>query len=249
MELSRDSEPAVGPAAYAMEAEGITKSYGHLRALRGVSFQVPKGEFVTLFGKNGAGKTTFLKIAATLARPSGGRLRIHGVDIQDEPERIRRQIGFLSHSTSVYRDLTPLENLRFFSRLYGVGHTDEHINALIERIGLGRRKNDPVRAFSRGLHQRVGLARVMLHDPALLLLDEPYTGLDASAVEILNRMLDEVVAGGRTVILTTHDLELGLRASTKIHIIDRGKIVYSAARSDPGVREAYARHIRVGATK
>ncbi len=235
--------------AYAMEAEGLTKTYGHFRALRGVSFQVPKGAFVTLFGKNGAGKTTFLKIAATLARPSGGRLRIHGVDIQDEPERVRRQIGFLSHSTSVYRDLTPLENLRFFSRLYGVGHTDEHIHALIERIGLGRRKNDPVRAFSRGLHQRVGLARVMLHDPALLLLDEPYTGLDASAVEILNRMLDEVVAGGRTVILTTHDLELGLRASTNIHIIDRGKIVYSAARSDPGVRDAYARYIRVGATK
>jgi heme exporter protein A len=231
----------------ALEAEGITKAYGHFRALRGVSFDVPKGEFVALFGKNGAGKTTFLKIAATLARPSTGRLRIEGLDINEEPERARKQIGFLSHSTSVYRDLTPIENLRFFSRLYGLKHSEDYILALIKRVGLERRKNDPVRAFSRGLHQRVGLARVMLHQPALLLLDEPYTGLDASAVEILNGMLDEIVADGRTVILTTHDMELGLRAATTVHIIDRGRIVYSAPRSDPGVREAYARHIRAGA--
>ena len=232
---------------FALAAEGITKAYGHFRALRGVSFEVPKGEFVTLFGKNGAGKTTFLKIASTLARPSAGQLQILGVDVNDEPEMVRRQIGFLSHSTSVYRDLTPVENLRFFSRLYGINHSDDQIYELIERVGLGRRKNDPVRAFSRGLHQRVGLASVMLHEPALLLLDEPYTGLDASAVEILNRMLDEVVAAGRTVILTTHDLELGLRASTTIHIMDRGRIVYSSAKTDPGIRDAYARYIRVGA--
>ena len=154
---------------FALAAEGITKAYGHFRALRGVSFEVPKGEFVTLFGKNGAGKTTFLKIASTLARPSAGQLQILGVDVNDEPEMVRRQIGFLSHSTSVYRDLTPVENLRFFSRLYGINHSDDQIYELIERVGLGRRKNDPVRAFSRGLHQRVGLARVMLHEPALLL--------------------------------------------------------------------------------
>ena len=232
---------------YALEAEQITKTYGYFPALRGVSLQVPAGAFVTLFGRNGAGKTTFLKVAATLARPSGGNLRIHGFDIREDPEEARRRLGFLSHNTYVYRDLSPKENLRFFSRLYGLGGGERHLDDLLERVGLARRKNDAVRSFSRGLGQRVGLARVMLHAPSLLLLDEPYTGLDAHAVEILNTMLDEAVAEGRTVLMTTHDLDLGLRGSTEVHIIDRGRIVYSGGARDASTREAYDRFIRTGA--
>ncbi len=232
---------------FALEAEQITKKYGHFPALRGVSLRVPAGAFVTLFGRNGAGKTTFLKVAATLARPSGGNLRIHGFDILEDPEEARRRLGFLSHNTYVYRDLSPKENLRFFSRLYGVDGGEDHLDNLLERVGLARRKNDPVRSFSRGLQQRVGLARVMLHTPSLLMLDEPYTGLDAHAVEILNTMLDEAVAKGRTVLMTTHDLDRGLRASTEVHIIERGRIVYSGSSRDASVREAYDRYIRTGA--
>lgn len=232
---------------YALEAKEITKTYGYFPALRGVSLQVPEGGFVTLFGRNGAGKTTFLKVAATLSRPSSGDLRIHGFDIQEDPEEARRSLGFLSHNTYVYRDLSPKENLRFFSQLYGIDRGEVYLDKLLERVGLARRKNDPVRSFSRGLAQRVGLARVMLHSPSLLMLDEPYTGLDANAVEILNIMLDEAVAEGRTVLMSTHDLDLGLRASTEVHIIDRGRIVYSGSAQNASTGEAYDRLIRKGA--
>ena len=228
----------------AVEAKGIRKTYGHFPALRKVDLNVPQGLSVTLFGRNGAGKTTFLKIAATLAKPSNGSLSICGADIEKEPEEARRSIGLLSHNTYVYRDLTPRENLAFFSKLYGLDQTQDEIDGLIERVGLGRRRNDPVRSFSRGLLQRAGIARVMLHNPRVLLLDEPYTGLDANAVEILNRMLDEAVGEGRTVLLTTHDLELGLRGANHVHIIDRGTIVHSGEAADPGVREAYERYVR-----
>ena len=165
-------------SALALESQDIQKKFGHFSALGGVTVQIPRGEFVTLFGRNGAGKTTFLKIAATLMRPTHGTLHIEGIDIRKEPERARQHIGFLSHNTFVYRDLSAIENLRFFCRLYGVDGSDDRLLALLERVGLRRRANDAVRAFSRGLQQRMGIARVLLHDPSLILLDEPYTGLD-----------------------------------------------------------------------
>ena len=228
----------------AIHAKGIAKRYGHFPALRNVSIDLPAGSFLTLFGRNGAGKTTFLKVASTLARPSSGQLRINGFDVSEAPEETRRQIGLLSHNTYVYRDLSPLENLRFFGRLYSLDSSDPQFRSLLERVGLERRMNDPVRTFSRGLLQRVGLARVMLHKPSVLLLDEPYTGLDANAVEILNGLLDEAVAEGRTVVLTTHDLEIGLRAATRVDIMDRGTIVYSGGPDDDRTRDAYTRYIR-----
>ena len=231
---------------FALESEDIRKTFGHFTALAGVTLNVERGEFLALFGRNGAGKTTFLKVAATLVHHTHGKLRVEGVDISEEPEKARRQIGFLSHNTYLYRDLTPVENLRFFARLYGLKNPDQRIVSLLDRVGLQRRASDPVRGFSRGLHQRLGIARVVLHDPSLILLDEPYTGLDANAVEILNRMLDEASAAGKTIILTTHDLDQGLRGATRAAIIDRGKIVFTAAAKDPAVRDAYATYIRVG---
>ncbi|HLQ76686.1 MAG TPA: ABC transporter ATP-binding protein, partial [Terriglobia bacterium] len=160
-----------------------------------------------------------------------------------------RQIGFLSHNTFIYRDLSALQNLKFFCRLYGVDDSNDRLLGLLERVGLWRRANDTVRSFSRGLQQRVGIARVLLHDPSLILLDEPYTGLDAQATVMLNEVLDEIVKSGRTVILTTHDLEQGLRAATRALIIDRGKVVLSSRAGDPEVREAYSRHIMNGAAR
>ena len=233
-------------AAFALESEDIRKTFGHFTALGGVTLRVKRGEFLALFGRNGAGKTTFLKIAATLVRHTSGKLRIEGIDIREEPENARRHIGFLSHYTYLYRDLTPIENLRFFARLYGMPDSDERIESLLDRVGLRHRASDPVRAFSRGLHQRLGIARVMLHDPSVILLDEPYTGLDANAVEILNQILDQAATLGRTIILTTHDLEQGLRGATRAAIIDRGKIVFEGNSKDHAVRDAYAAYIRVG---
>lgn len=232
----------------ALESEDIRKTFGYFTALGGVTLKVKRGEFLALFGRNGAGKTTFLKIAATLVKPTHGRLRIEGIDVREEPEEARRRIGFLSHNTYLYRDLTPIENLRFFGRLYDVQDLDERIHSLIDRVGLQRRASDPVRSFSRGLHQRLGLARVMLHDPSLILLDEPYTGLDANAVDTLNQMLDEAISAGKTIILTTHDLEQGLRAASRAIIIDRGKIVFTGDARDPATRDAYRQYIRVGVT-
>jgi len=234
---------------FALASQDIEKKFGHFTALGGVTLEVPKGEFVTLFGRNGAGKTTFLKIAATLMRPTHGSFWIEGIDIRKEPEKARRNIGFLSHNTFIYRDLSAIENLRFFCRLYGADSSDERLLGLLERFGLRRRANDTVRNFSRGLQQRVGIARVLLHDPQLILLDEPYTGLDAQAVAMLNETLDEIVKAGRTVILTTHDLEQGLRAASRVLIMDRGKIVLSAEARDPAIRETYDRLILSGARR
>jgi len=171
----------------ALESNDVRKTFGHFTALAGITLNVERGEFVALFGRNGAGKTTFLKIAATLVRHTHGKLKIEGLDIGEKPEQARRHIGFLSHNTYLYRDLNPTENLRFFARLYGLKDSDKRIDSLIDRVGLRRRASDPVRAFSRGLHQRLGIARVMLHEPSLILLDEPYTGLDAHAVDVSTR--------------------------------------------------------------
>src|SRR6266571_4634597 len=237
------------PDTFALESEDVRKTFGHFVALAGVTLSVRRGEFLALFGRNGAGKTTFLKIAATLVRHSQGKLRVEGIDTREEPERARRHIGFLSHNTYLYRDLNPVENLRFFSRLYGMPDSEERILALLDRVGLRRRASDPVRAFSRGLHQRLGIARVMLHDPSIILLDEPYTGLEANAVDVLNEMLDEACRVGRTIIITTHDLEQWLRGASRAVIIDRGKIVFSAGAKDPSIREAYASYIRAGVTR
>jgi heme exporter protein A len=233
----------------ALESHDIQKKFGHFTALGGVTLQIPRGEFVTLFGRNGAGKTTFLKIAATLMRPTHGSLQIEGIDIRREPGQARRHIGFLSHNTFAYRDLSAIENLRFFCRLYGVDGSRERLMDLLERVGLRRRANDNVRSFSRGLQQRVGIARVLLHDPSLILLDEPYTGLDGQAVAMLNGVLDEIVAAGRTVILTTHDLEQGLRAATRAMVMDRGKIVVAGGARDPAIRDAYSRFILEGTAR
>jgi heme exporter protein A len=231
----------------ALESQNIRKTYGHFTALASISLRIQPGEFVTLFGRNGAGKTTFLKVAATLVRPTQGRLRIQGIDVAENSQDARRHIGFLSHNTYVYRDLTPLENLKFFARLYGVDDSNDRLERLLDRVGLRRRMNDPVRAFSRGLNQRVGIARVMLHEPSVILLDEPYTGLDANAVEILNGMLDEAHAKGKTIIVTTHDLEHGLRAASRAVIIDRGKVVFDGQPQGAEVRDAYSQFVRMEA--
>lgn len=237
------------PETLALESRDIEKKFGYSFAVRNISLQVKRGEFVALFGRNGAGKTTFLKIAATLMRPTKGTLSIEGFDVGKEPEEARRRIGFLSHNTFVYRDLSALDNLKFFCRLYGVDDSDDRLLGLLDRVGLRKRAGDSVRAFSRGLQQRVGIARTLLHDPALILLDEPYTGLDANASQTLNELLDNAVAAGKTVILTTHDVDQGLRGASRAVIVDRGTVVHDGKASDPAAREAYARYIERGESR
>ena len=229
-----------------IEVRGLTKSFGHQRALRGVDLDLAEGQFLTLFGPNGAGKTTFINVLSTLSKPTSGRVRVNGVDLRAEAADLRRHIGLVSHHTLLYDDLTPDENLRFYGRMYDVPHLPGRIDAVLEWVGLDHRRHDPVRTFSRGMQQRLSIARAILHDPAVMLLDEPYTGLDQHAAEMLRQVLQTIATEGRTVLMTTHNLERGLEMSDRVAILVKGRIVYHAGRDEVDVsrfRETYNRHV------
>jgi heme exporter protein A len=209
-----------------IRVENLVKSFGPRTALAGVGFAVTAGEFVTLVGPNGAGKTTLLRILATLTRPTSGTLRIAGLDPTKSGDDVRRQIGFLSHRTLLYNDLTAEQNLRFYAQMYDLGGDAARIDDLLERVGLTGRRHDLVRTFSRGMQQRLSVARAVLHGPRLLLLDEPYTGLDPNAAQVLTELLTGLAGEGCTVLLTTHNLERGLAAGQRAMVLARGRLVY-----------------------
>lgn len=217
--------------APAIEVHKVTKAFGHHVALRGVDLTVMEGEFLTLFGPNGAGKTTLIRIAASLARPTAGTVRIQGNDLSKAATSLRRNIGLISHNPLLYGDLTPDENLRFFARMYDLPAGDGRIDSVLEQVGLAARRRDPVRTFSRGMVQRLTIARAILHDPAIMLLDEPYTGLDLQAADMLRLVLQDLAASNRTVVLTTHNLEQGLEMCDRAAILNRGKVVWEGVRA------------------
>jgi len=208
----------------------LTKSFGPRAALAGVNLHVEPGEFVALVGPNGAGKTTLLRILATLTRPTSGTVRIAGLDPNRTGEEVRRRIGFLSHRTLLYDDLTAEQNLRFYARMYELDDGPTRITDLLEQVGLTARRNDLVRTLSRGMQQRLAVARAMLHRPQVLLLDEPYTGLDPNAAQVLTNLLTRLAGEGRTVLLTTHNLERGLALGSRVIVLARGRLVYDERR-------------------
>lgn len=224
-----------------LTATNIGKLYGLRPILRGVSFNVARGEFVAVLGANGAGKTTLLRILATLARPNSGALVISGIDALKHPERARALIGMVSHQSLIYPDLTARENLEFYGRLYGVydfrrptfdsgnpqstiQHPTSNIENALRRVNLWNRRDDFARTFSRGMIQRLTIARAILGDPPLLLLDEPFTGLDQTSAANLSALLRETVLGERAVLMTTHELSRGLEGVTRALVIKGGKI-------------------------
>ena len=200
-----------------MELEGLTRRYGDREALADLSLTLEEGRTLVVFGPNGAGKTTLLRVLATLLRPHGGTARILGKSLPGEGWAVRGRVGFLGHAPLLYRDLTARENLRFHARLHDV--PPRRVDELLTRVGLGLRADDPVHTYSRGMVQRAAVARAVLHDPALLLLDEPKANLDPSATELIDELVGP--GSGRTRIVTGHDpvgglaeadLVLGLRA-------------------------------------
>ncbi len=207
-------------------ATDLSKFYGLRPVLRNVSLAVAQGEFVAILGPNGAGKTTLLRVLATLVRPDGGKLSIGGADVLQHPQQARAQIGMVSHQPLVYPDLTAFENLTFYARMYGVGRKDEQalVTGVLERVDLLRRAQEPVRAFSRGMLQRLAIGRAILHDPALLLLDEPYTGLDQASANRLNALLRELAVAGRAVVMTTHEYNRGLEGVTRAIYLKAGQV-------------------------
>jgi heme exporter protein A len=180
---------------------------------------------VALLGANGAGKTTLLRILATLARPTAGHLTIGGLPLPEQAGAVRRHLGYVGHQTFLYDELTIRENLTFYGRLYRVAALPDRITAVLGQVGLAERADDRVRALSRGLQQRASLTRAILHDPPILLLDEPDTGLDVSADHVLRSLFADDRGRPRTVILTTHNLERALALTDRVVVLDRGRIV------------------------
>lgn len=210
----------------ALALQNVTKSFGPIRALGGVTLSVGRGETLAVFGPNGAGKTTLLKIAATLMRPSSGRMLLFGGDPGQTPA-LRRLIGLVSHHSYLYPGLTARENLLFTARLYGLPDAPARAAAMLDAVGLARRGDDLVRTFSRGMTQRLSIARALVHDPEILLLDEPYTGLDRTSASAFTELL-RAMRGERTVVLTTHSIEQGVALSDRVVILVDGTVAYEA---------------------
>ena len=209
----------------------LIKRFGLKTVLRGLDFEVEQGEFVALLGPNGAGKTTFLRILASLSRPSMGGVNIAGYRLPDQAAAVRRRIGVVSHLPLLYGDLTAEENLRFYGRMYGVRDLQERVREVLDLVGLTTRRRDLVRTFSRGMQQRLAIGRAVLHDPDVVLFDEPHTGLDQDASVMLDTVLREVAARGRTVVMTSHDLAKTADLASRFDVISRG-VISASVRSD-----------------
>jgi len=210
-----------------VRAEGLLRSFAGTPVLAGVDLVVHAGESVVLLGPNGAGKTTLLRVLALLLRPGGGRLALFGVDAAAAPPALRRRIGYVGHESLCYPDLTAAENLAFYARLFGVPDAAARIRELLVWAGLEPHARRPVRAYSRGMTQRLAVARALLHGPDLLLLDEPFTGLDAEAVAALQRVLVILREAGHAIVLTTHDLERAAPVATRLAILHQGRIAWA----------------------
>jgi heme exporter protein A len=232
-----------------IEIRGLAKQYGLNAVLRGVDLHVRAGEFVTLVGANGAGKTTLIRIVATLLRPTAGEVRVGGWPLPQRAARVRRHIGIVSHQPMLYGDMTAAENLSFFTRLYRLENAEERVADALRTVGLAARQRDPVRTFSRGMYQRLTLARATLHEPDVLLMDEPYTGLDQEASALLDDLLREQVSRNRTILMITHDLVHGLNLSDRIAILNRGRIAADVSRESMSPAEFLDLYARVTRTE
>jgi heme ABC exporter ATP-binding subunit CcmA len=221
----------------------LVKRFGVKPVLKGLDFSVEAGEFVALIGPNGAGKTTFLRILASLSRPTLGSVSIAGYSLPGQAASIRHKLGVVSHLPLLYGDLTAEENLQFYGRMYDVQNSGQRIAEVLKMVDLTDRRRDLVRTFSRGMQQRLAIGRAVLHDPEVMLFDEPHTGLDQDACQMLDEVLLNVAASGRTVVMTSHDLVRVADLASRIDILSRGVITASILRSamDPNNLLAYYR--------
>ncbi|MDQ6664500.1 MAG: heme ABC exporter ATP-binding protein CcmA [Acidobacteriota bacterium] len=221
----------------AVEVAGVWKFFGDYPALREIELRIPAGSCVALIGRNGAGKTTLLRILGGLSRAAKGAVTVGGIDPREPGAR--RRIGFIGHGISVYDELSAIENLHLFARLYGLPDPSQAAGQWIERVGLTRVKDGLVREFSRGMRQRLAVARAFVHDPSVLLLDEPFTSLDDRAIALLQKLIHQARADGRSVIMSTHQLREALELASHVALLERGRLLYYGVRTaemaaDPG---------------
>ncbi|MHC4775738.1 MAG: ABC transporter ATP-binding protein [Planctomycetota bacterium] len=222
------TEPAVefiADGARAVQVAGLVKTIDDKRVLADITFDVPRGAYVALLGANGAGKSTLLKILATLIPATNGKLALFGETLKREAAGLRARIGLIGHGTMLYRDLSARENLTFFGRLYDLPDAAGRADELLAYVGLAGRADDPVKTFSRGMAQRVSIARALVHDPDLLLADEPFAGLDAPSRRMLEEMLGRLHGEGRTIVLASHDLTQALRLAGRSLVLRQGRLV------------------------
>jgi heme ABC exporter ATP-binding subunit CcmA len=227
----------------AVGVEGVWKFYGDYPALRNVNLEAEPGACLALIGRNGAGKTTLLRTIAGFSRPGKGKISIFGDSPRDTSARLK--MGYIGHGISVYDELSALENLMLYGKLYALPDPKKSALAWLERTGLERVKDGLVREFSRGMRQRLAVARAFLHDPQVLLLDEPFTALDDRAIEVLQRLLSEALTEGKTIVMSTHQLREALALATHVALLNRGQVAFHGPCtpemvSDPGW--VYARY-------
>lgn len=215
----------------ALEVEGLTRIFGPRKALDGVSFELPQGAFLSIFGPNGAGKTTLLRTLTTLQNPSSGSAKVLGLDVVKEAVALRSRIGLISHNSLLYPDLSAEENLLFFAEMYGIDEPASRVNELLDSVELLHRRFDLVRTFSRGMLQRLSIARALLHRPDVLFLDEPYSGLDPHAMDILDQLIAQV-RGEHTFVMVSHDLVKGLELCSHALILAKGRVVRFDEKAD-----------------
>lgn len=211
-----------------IEVEGLTKIYGFLPVLKSIDLTITRGEYIALLGPNGSGKSTLLRLLSGLSKSTQGTIRIGGWDIPQEAMAVRSQIGMVSHKPLLYENLTAYENLNFFGKLYNIpsAERDTRINTLLIQVGLNKRATSLVRTFSRGMQQRLSIARALLNKPDVLFFDEPYTGLDQDAGDMLEDLLKTAHSENRTVVMTTHQLNRASNLASRAVILSRGKIAY-----------------------
>jgi len=215
-----------------INVKSVSKAFDTRNVLRDIAIDIGTGQAVLICGINGAGKTTLLRIIAGLLQPDIGSVKLCGYNIRKDPEKAKSQFGMISHKSMVYPELTVLENLSFFARLYGVKDSDANITELLQDVGLFSYRYDTAGILSRGLLQRLAIARALVHRPALLLADEPFTGLDAKACHHLITVLNEFTKNGGTIVMTTHDIDIGLQCCNRVVVLDKSNLIFDASTSD-----------------
>lgn len=249
MTNGKDSRLDISPDAPALRVTGIEKRFGARRVLKSVDFELPQGASLVIFGPNGAGKTTLLRILSTLDRPSKGTCEALGLSYKEQVDEVRGCIGFITHNPMLYLDLTARENLVLFARLYGVDDPDKAADEMLSLVELKHRANDKVRGFSRGMTQRIAIARAFINDPRIVFLDEPYSGLDPHAAGIVDRMLAES-RQRRTLVTVSHSLESGFAQASHVLLLAKGRQVLFSEQSQLEYNEfknVYYEQVGVGA--
>lgn len=208
-----------------IEIDKLFKQADDKLILRGVTLSIKKGETVAILGPNGAGKSTLLKVLTTLIKPTSGEVFMNGLDLRKNQLAIKKLFGYLPHSSLLYDHYSPLENLIFFGKLYGIKNVEQKAVELVKQVGLSFFQNDPVKNFSRGMIQRIAIARAIVHDPQILFLDEPHTGLDQGAIGILNHVILSMKEKGTTTLMVTHDFKQAVEICDRIIMIKNGKVV------------------------